>query len=142
MPEALTTTTKTADYMGRLVVTPATDARDHMARGCLAGDRDYLGRPLIGGGTQGVAPSTAHVDHLDPDHVVAGGMVSVIVNGSGFQPAVVVEVVGVGTSSNQSWISANQVQTNYLFPQTVGVYQVGVRNPGEALSNTVPFTVT
>jgi len=48
----------------------------------------------------------------------------------------------LGVSANQSWISSNQVQTNYLFPQTPGVYQVGVRNPGEALSNTMPFTVT
>src|SRR5262245_37557090 len=141
-PIPATTTTKTRDYLGRTVTTPTTDARDHLNRGCITGDRDYLGRPLINGGTQQGVPSTATVTSLDPDHVTAGGMVSVIVNGTGFQPQVVIEVVGVGTSSNQSYISSTQVQTNYLFPSTPGVYQVGVRNPGEQLSNTVPFTVT
>src|SRR5262245_6837647 len=121
-PVPISTTTKSADYMGRAVVTPSTDARDHMNRACMAGDRDYLGRLLIGAtGPPPPPPSTATVTHLDPASVQAGGMVSVIVNGTGFLPAVRIEV-GANVSQNQSYLSPTQVQTNYLFPQTPGVY--------------------
>src|SRR5262249_61529859 len=135
--------TKPRASLGRPVLTPPPDARDHLARPRTPGDRDSLGRPPINGGPQpGPPASTCTVTSLDPDHVTAGGMVSEIVNGTGFIPGAQIEVVGIGTGPNAtSYISANQVQTNYLFPQTPGVYQVGVRNPGEQLSNTIPFTV-
>src|SRR5262245_3585514 len=143
MPEPASTTTKTRDYLGRAVVTPTVDARDHLNRGCLPGDRDYLGRPLINGGTQtGPPASTATVDHLDPTASPAGQMAHVIVNGTGFKPGAQIEVIGVGVGANANLISATQVESNYLFPQTPGVYQVGVVNPGEQVSNTVPYTVT
>jgi len=87
--------------------------------------------------------STATVSSLNPNSVAAGNMVSVIVDGSGFLPTSAIEIVGQGPpQGGTSYISANQLQTNYLFPSTKGTYQVGVRNPGEALSNTKPFTVT
>src|SRR5262245_41684333 len=115
---------------------------DFVAGGVFGVGYDMLAFRNAGATTQTLKPSTATVTHLDPNSVAAGGMVSCIVNGTGFDPAVVIEVVGVGTSTNHTWISSNQVQTNYLFPQNPGVYQVGVRNPGEQISNTIPFTVT
>jgi len=93
--------------------------------------------------TQTGTPSTATVSKIEPTSVVSGGMVSVIVTGTGFTTDTQVEVVDIGVGPNAtSYISATQVQTQYLFPQSPGVYQVGVRNPGENLSNTKPFTVT
>src|SRR5262245_55414388 len=98
---------------------------------------------MAGGGTQtGPPPSTATVTQLQPNTVQAGGMVSVIVDGTGFTADTTIEVVGVGEQPVLDHISSTQMQTNYLFPSTPGVYQVGVRNPGEQLSNTMPFTVT
>jgi hypothetical protein len=86
----------------------------------------------------GVTPSTAHIDFIEPN--TGTGMVHTYINGSGFTPETVIEVVGHGPIAT-GHLSSNQVESNYLFPEP-GVYQLGVRNPGEALSNTVPFTVT
>src|SRR5262245_9359702 len=108
-------------------------------------DQSGPGIGMGGPGTTGPGgkPSTATVTGLQPTSVQAGGMVSVIVDGTGFTEDTQIEVVDYGTGPNAtSYISATQVQTNYLFPQTKGTYQVGVRNPGEDLSNTRPFTVT
>src|SRR5215471_12394033 len=115
------TTTKSMDYLGRAVVTPSTDARDFMDRACIAGDRDYLGRPLLGAGTQ-TPPSSATVSYLDPSSGVHGQMAHVIVNGTGFQPGAQIEVVGVGVGANATYDSATQIESNYLFPNNPGVY--------------------
>lgn len=47
--DLMVTTTKTKDYMGRLLVnaTPGTSAAtDFLGRAVIAGDKDYLGRAL------------------------------------------------------------------------------------------------
>lgn len=46
----MTTTTKTADFVGRVLTTPDSDARDYLGRATIVGDRDFLGRSLTGGG--------------------------------------------------------------------------------------------
>jgi hypothetical protein len=46
-PEQQATTTFTKDYLGRLLVTPATSGKDFLGRAIGAGDRDYLNRALI-----------------------------------------------------------------------------------------------
>lgn len=45
--EAQATTSRTKDYLGRLLVTPATNGKDHLGRLILAGDKDYAGRALV-----------------------------------------------------------------------------------------------
>lgn len=52
----MVTTNKTADFLGRTLITPDSDARDYVGRQTIVGDRDYMGRPLSGGG--GVDPET------------------------------------------------------------------------------------
>src|SRR5262245_40280952 len=93
-----------------------------------------------------VAPSqpasTATVTSLSPISVKAGNMVSVIIDGTGFNANTTIEVVGKGEIPVLDHVSSTQMMTNYMFPSTPGVYEVGVRNPGERLSNTKPFTVT
>lgn len=46
-PEQQATTAMTKDYLGRLLVTPATSGKDFLGRAISAGDRDYLNRALI-----------------------------------------------------------------------------------------------
>ena len=87
--------------------------------------------------------STITITKLNPNTSVHNQMAHVLIDGTGFVNGAQIEVVGVGTGPNAtSYISANQVESNYLFPANVGTYQVGVRNPGEALSNTLPYTLT
>lgn len=43
----MATTTQRADYMGRALVTPTSDARDYVGRATQVGDVDYMGRDLI-----------------------------------------------------------------------------------------------
>lgn len=102
----------------------------------------FIGQPASSTPPAQQTPATCSITKLNPNTSVASQMVSVIIDGSGFINGAQIEVVGKGAGQNASWISANQIQTNYLFPATPGAYQVGVRNPGEALSNTLPFTVT
>jgi len=37
----MTTTTKTADFVGRALITPDTDARDYLRRATITGDRGW-----------------------------------------------------------------------------------------------------
>lgn len=46
-PEAFVVTSMTKDYLGRALVTPGTNAKDHIGRVTVAGDKDYLGRALV-----------------------------------------------------------------------------------------------
>lgn len=46
-PDLQATTTRTKDYLGRLLVSPAVNGKDHLGRLILTGDKDYTGRPLV-----------------------------------------------------------------------------------------------
>lgn len=45
--EAQATTARTKDFLGRLLVAPATNGKDHLGRLIKAGDLDYVGRALV-----------------------------------------------------------------------------------------------
>lgn len=86
-------------------------------------------------------PSTATVTSLVPNTAVANNGTLVDVNGTGFTPAAVVYVDGSAVQT--TYVSAAKVTTNYFgTATTVATYPVGVRKPGELISNTANFTLT
>lgn len=46
-PGQQATTARTKDYLGRLLITPATNGKDYLGRLILTGDRDYMARQLV-----------------------------------------------------------------------------------------------
>jgi hypothetical protein len=46
-PALTAITTMTKDYLGRLLITPATNGKDYLGRAVIAGDKDYMNRALI-----------------------------------------------------------------------------------------------
>lgn len=46
-PGTTATTTRTKDYLGRALRNIGTAGIDHLGRSIQAGDKDYVGRPLV-----------------------------------------------------------------------------------------------
>ena len=86
-------------------------------------------------------PSTATVGSLSPNTLITSSGTLVTVNGTGFTPSTV--IYENSNSVQTTYVSATSLTSTYF--GTVGSVQtipVGVKKPGELLSNTVNFSVT
>lgn len=86
--------------------------------------------------------STAHVSSLNPSSAPRNsGPMAVTITGTGFNEAALIEVDGQAVSTTV--VSATEIESNYFTTgQQKTTRYVGVRNPGELASNSLPFTVT
>jgi hypothetical protein len=86
-------------------------------------------------------PSTSTVTSLAPNTASASGGVTIDVNGTAFKVGAVVLANGLAVQT--TYVSATKLTTNYFATNpNEGTYQVGMKNPNEQQTNTLPFTLT
>jgi hypothetical protein len=87
----MATTTKTADFLGRTLITPGSAAKDYLGRDCLAGDKDFMG--------QWLAPVGAHPAAISPVTGVQAGGTAVTITGTNFTGATAASIGGTNITS-------------------------------------------
>ena len=86
-------------------------------------------------------PSTATVGSLSPNTLLIDSGTLVTVNGTGFTPTTA--ILANGSIVQTTFVSATSLTTTYLGTiSTPSTIAIGVKKPGELLSNTVNFNVT